>query len=150
MIGTGRALLLTAGVAAGSIAVDRALKHGVEQHLDEGERLQGPLGTSIVRRTNHAGIAHVDPASGSHGALVAAGGVLAAGIATAGVLLGRTAPLAAAGAGLIAGGMASNLHDRAAHGHVTDFLPSPLGLLNAADVAIAAGIAIGGIGLLLR
>jgi hypothetical protein len=33
---------------------------------------------------------------------------------------------------------------------VTDYLPTPLGVLNAADVLIGAGIAIAGIGVALR
>jgi lipoprotein signal peptidase len=46
--------------------------------------------------------------------------------------------------------MAANLVDRAAGGGVTDFLHSPLGVLNAADVAIGAGILLGGIGMAIR
>jgi len=58
-------------------------------------------------------------------------------------LLARRDPVAAAGAGLLIGGAASNLWDRIRHGEVTDFIE--LGLwpaFNFADVAVVCGAAL--------
>ncbi|MCW2926811.1 MAG: hypothetical protein JWM86_779 [Thermoleophilia bacterium] len=149
MTGVGRAALITAGAAAGTIVVDRALKVAAEHALDEGERARGPLGTRLVRRTNEAGIASASNSDGLGRAMIGVGGLLALGIAGAGIATRR--PLAVQlGAGLVAGGMAANLVDRATRGRVTDYLATPLGVLNAADLAIGAGLVLGGIGLALR
>ncbi len=51
---------------------------------------------------------------------------------------------------MVAGAMAANLLDRATKGSVTDLLPSPLGVLNVADVALGVGIVLGGLGMALR
>jgi lipoprotein signal peptidase len=153
-VDVGRAALITAGAAAATFAVDRALKVAVEHTLDEGEHTRGPLGIRIVRRTNDRGIGGSARDAHPDGLLMAAGGALALGVAGAGAWLGRRGGLAnvglMAGAGLVAGGMAGNLFDRASEGRVTDFLPSPLGVLNAADLAIGAGIVLGGLGMALR
>jgi lipoprotein signal peptidase len=135
----GRAALITAGAAATTFVVDRALKVAVEHGLDEGAHAR-PLGIPITRRTNQH---EMSPA------LIAAGGALALGIAGA-ATLARRPTLLQAGAGLVAGGMLANLADRAPDHAVTDFLPSPLGVLDGADVAIAAGIVLAGTGLVLR
>lgn len=149
MTGVGRAALITAGAAAATIAVDRALKVAVEHALDEGEQVRGPLGIRIRRQHNEHGIAGSDQGSGTNLALLVAGGALAFGIAGAATMLGRPTMLQV-GAGMVAGAMAANLVDRAMQGSVTDFLPSPLGVLNAADVALGAGIVLGGMGMALR
>ena len=136
--------------AATAITVDRALKTAVEHSLDEGEQARGPLGVQILRRTNTGDIAGTDTVgAGASGALLAAGGVLALGIAAAGVLARRPIGIQI-GTGLVAGGMFSNLADRAVSGSVTDMLPTPFGVLNGADVAIGAGILLGGIALAVR
>jgi lipoprotein signal peptidase len=150
----GRAALITAGAAATTFAVDRALKVAVEHGLDEGEQATGPLGIHLIRRTNGRGIGGSEQGGGTNAGLLAAGSALTLGIAAGGAWLGRgggpwNAALMA-GAGLIVGGMAGNLFDRASEGRVTDFLPSPLGVLNAADLAIGAGIVLGGLGMALR
>lgn len=149
MTGVGRAALITAGAAAATIAVDRALKVTVEHALDEGEQVRGPLGIRIRRQHNEHGIAGSDQGSGANVALLLAGGALAFGIAGAATMLRRPTMLQV-GAGMVAGAMAANLVDRAMQGSVTDFLPSPLGVLNAADVALGAGIVLGGLGMALR
>ena len=135
-----------------TIAIDRALKLGVEHSLDEGEQAHGPFGITIRRRTNDRGIAGSEADGHTNVALLAAGGALALGIAGAGAWFGRGGGLAGrtlqVGAGLIAGGMAANLVDRAGGGGVTDFLPSPLGTINGADAALGAGILLGGLGIL--
>src|SRR4051794_13774923 len=99
----GRAAMITAGAAAGTFAVDRALKAVVEQRLDEGEHAR-PLGIRVVRRTN------TQPMSP---ALVVAGTALALGLAGA-AALARRPVLVQVGGGLLAGGMLANLADRAA------------------------------------
>ncbi|MCW2920665.1 MAG: hypothetical protein JWL76_539 [Thermoleophilia bacterium] len=149
MTGVGRAALITAGAAAATIAVDRVLKVAVEHTLDEGEQVNGPLGIRIRRQPNRHGIAGADQGSGANLALLLAGGALAVGIAGAGTMLRRPTMLQV-GAGMVAGAMAANLVDRAMHGSVTDYLPSPLGVVNAADVALGAGIVLGGLGMALR
>jgi lipoprotein signal peptidase len=135
----GRAALITAGAAASTLVVDRVLKAAVEHGLDEGAHAS-PLGIPVTRRTNGRGMSPV---------LIAAGSALAIGIAGA-ATLARRPTLVQVGGGLVAGGMLANLTDRALSGDVTDFLPSPLGVLNGADVAIAAGLVLAGTGLVLR
>jgi lipoprotein signal peptidase len=149
MTGVGRAALITAGAAAATFAVDRALKVGVEHALDEGEQVHGPLGIRIRRQVNEHGIAGSDPAGSTNAALLVAGGALALGIAGGATMLRRPTMLQV-GAGMVAGAMAANLVDRAMRGAVTDFLPSPLGVLNGADIALGAGIVLGGLGMALR
>lgn len=149
MTGVGRAALVTAGAAAATLAVDRAVKVAVERTLDEGEQVRGPLGIRVRRQPNLRGIAGSDPGSSANMALLLAGGALALGIAGAGTMLRRPTMLQV-GAGMVAGAMSANLIDRARQGSVTDYLPSPLGVLNAADVALGAGIALGGLGMALR
>ncbi len=149
MTGVGRAALITAGAAAATFTVDRAFKVAVEHALDEGEQVRGPLGIRIRRQPNEHGIAGSDPNGTTHAGLLVAGGALALGIAGAATMLQRPTMLQV-GAGMVAGAMAANLVDRALTGSVTDFLPSPLGVLNAADVALGAGIVLGGLGMALR
>lgn len=149
MAGVGQAALLTAGAAAATYAVDRSLKVAVEHAFDEGEQVHGPLGIRLRRRTNRHGVAGLPAPGGANGALLLAGGALALGIAGAGIALRRPAALQL-GAGMVAGAMAANLVDRATGHGVTDFLPSPLGVLNAADVALAAGLVLAGIGMAAR
>lgn len=149
MTGVGRAALITAGAAAATFTVDRALKVAVEHALDEGEQVQGPLGIRIRRQHNEHGIAGSDPSGGANTALLVAGGALALGIGIGGTMLRRPTMLQV-GAGMVAGAMAANLVDRATKASVTDFLPSPLGVLNGADIALGAGIVLGGLGMALR
>ena len=68
----GRAALITAGAAAATCAVDRALKVAVEHTLDEGEHTRGPLGIHLVRRTNDRGIGGSSQDSHPNGLLMAA------------------------------------------------------------------------------
>lgn len=136
-----RAALITAAAATATFTVDRALKVAVERTLDEGERARGPLGVQLVRRSNDRPIA---------AATLAAGGALALGIAGAGTAL-RGPGLLQVGTGMVAGAMLGNLVDRAGGDHaVTDYLPTPLGVINAADALLGAGIVLGGIGMVLR
>lgn len=152
MGGMATAALVTAGAVAGTIAIDRATKLGVEHALDEGER-GSALGIPLERRTNSRGIQGVDKGSGTDLALIATGGAFALGVAGAGAYFGRgggwQGRLLQAGAGILAGGMAANLADRAFTDRgVTDFLPtsSRLGVINVGDIALATGFGLGAIG----
>ncbi|MCB0877756.1 MAG: signal peptidase II [Thermoleophilia bacterium] len=150
MTGVGRAALITAAAAGATIAVDRIAKVAVEHALAPGEQASGPFGTRIVRRSNGGGVAGSERGSTAGRALVAGGGLLALGIAGAGVALHRPWPLQV-GAGMVAGAMAANLVDRATGDHaVTDFLATPLGVVNGADLLLGAGLVLGGIGLAIR
>lgn len=141
MTGVGRAALITAAAATATFAVDRAAKVAIERTLDEGERARGPLGTQVVRRSNDGPFSAVG---------IVAGGALAGGIAVGGAALRRPI-LLQVGAGMVAGAMAGNLVDRVVGDRsVTDFIATPLGVLNAADLLIGAGIVLGGIGMALR
>ncbi len=150
MSGIGRAALATAAAATATFAVDRASKLAVEHSLAPGERARGPLGLPLVRRTNRQGVAGSGAGSRADALLIVGGGALALGIAGAGAKLGRSLP-AQLGAGMVAGAMLGNLVDRArGDGGVTDFLATPVGVVNAADVLLGAGLVVGGIGLVLR
>jgi lipoprotein signal peptidase len=135
------ATVATAAAATATVVADRTLKSMVERRLDEGERAGDPFTAHVVRRSNH---------TGAGPAFAIAGGALAAGIAAGGVALRQ--PLAVqVGAGMVAGAMATNLVDRVMGDRaVTDFLATPLGVVNAADVLLGAGLIIAGIGLVLR
>lgn len=145
MTGAAGALSITAVMAAGTVAVDRGLKAVVEQVLEDGESTR-LLGIPVTRTSNDRGIAGSERNSGSNTALLGVGSALALGIAGAGVLFGRgrgwQGTTLAVGTSLLAGGMAANLLDRTTRDGVTDYLPSPLGTLNAGDLALASGIGI--------
>lgn len=144
MTGVGRAAAITAGAALATMAVDRASKLVVERSLAEGEPARGPFGIRIRRITNDRPLAGV-----GGGALLAAGAALAVGAAVTGTALRRPL-LLPLGGGILAGAMGANLIDRATRGGVTDFLVSPLGVVNAADLALGAGIVLAGMGLAVR
>lgn len=133
---------------AGTIAIDRASKLAVERTLDEGERASA-AGIALHRLTNGRGISGTEPGGSTNAALLGAGAALALGIAGAGAYFGHGGGVAgmalAAGTGFLAGGMAGNLFDRATKGEVTDFLPTPRGVVNLADIALGGGIVTAGI-----
>lgn len=133
--------MMVGASTAGAFLLDHASKSLVERSLDEGERPDGMLEPYVVRR----------PSRGPHATVgIAAGTALALGIAGVGTTLGRP-PLLLVGAGMVAGGMLGNLTDRiTGDGSVTDFLATPLGLVNGGDVLIGAGIAIGALGIAIR
>lgn len=139
--------LVTGGAAAIVVAADQLSKHAVERRLHERESMPGPFGTTVRRVTNDRPIGGHSPLAG--GLLIGAGALLAAGIAGTAIALHRPL-LVQVGGGLVAGAMASNLYDRSARGHVTDFIASPLGTINVADAAIGAGIAAFALGLAVR
>lgn len=149
MAGIRHAALVTAGAIAGTIAIDQVSKLAVERTLHVGERTD-VAGIPLERRANDRGISGTERGGGTNAALLGTGVALALGIAGAGAWFGRGGGAAgtvlAAGTGMLAGGMAANLFDRATKGQVTDFLPSPLGVINVADAALAGGIVTAGLG----
>lgn len=147
MTDVGRAAVVTVGAATAALIADRVAKTAIERTLGEGEAARGPLGIHLHRVSNTRGVLGSPVGSDGTGLLV--GAALAGGIAGAGVLLRRPA-LLQIGTGLVAGGIAANLIDRARGRGVTDFLPSPLGVLNLGDVALGAGIACAIVGIALR
>lgn len=149
MTGVGRAVLVTAGAATAVLVADRVAKVAVERTLDEGQHVRGPLGIHLRRTTNARPITGGRPGDAELPVVLAAAAALAIGIAGAGVALRRPAALQI-GAGMMAGGMAANLVDRARGDGVTDFLRYPGGVLNLADLALAAGFACAGLALAVR
>jgi signal peptidase II len=132
MTGPARRLLLAAGTPLAVLAADMPTKQLAEQHL--ATPLDLPLGAQLALGHN-SGIAFGALADAPTGVVIA---IAAAGIAAiaAAVLRGW---LDANGVviGLLAGGAAANMLDRAGDGHVTDFIALPhWPTFNVADIAI--------------
>jgi signal peptidase II len=125
-------------VAAVTVAADQASKALVRSTIERGESVDLILGVDLVNLRNR-GIAF---------GLFADGGVLLvifAVVALAALLLffarHRGRPLVWLPTGLLIGGAAGNLIDRAREGAVTDFIDLPLWpAFNLADVAITFGV----------
>jgi signal peptidase II len=130
----GRAAL----VAAGTVAADQASKALVRTTIERGEQVPLVLGVDLVNVRN-TGIAF---------GLFADGGVLLVlfALAALAALLvffarHRDRPLVWLPTGLLIGGAAGNLIDRAREGAVTDFIDPPAWpAFNLADVAITLGV----------
>ncbi len=132
------ATLRAAGIAAGVLAADQASKAIVRGSIGRGERVELVLGIDLVN-TRNSGVAFGFLSGG--GALV---GVIAA-LALVALLaffathLDRR--LVWLPTGLLVGGAAGNLIDRAREGSVTDFVDLPLWpAFNLADSAITIGV----------
>ena len=133
------AFLRAAAVAAGVLALDQATKAIVRGSIARGERVDVIPGVDLIN-TRNSGVAF---------GLFSGGGALVAIVAgaradrAAGVLLhapgdGRLVWLPT---GLLIGGAAGNLLDRAVEGSVTDFVDLPLWpAFNVADAAITIGV----------
>lgn len=130
---------LRAGLlAAGILAVDQATKALVRAGIEPGERDGVLPGVELVHVRNR-GIAF---------SLFEGGGVLlviVAGLAVAALLLffatHTRRPLVWLPTGLLLGGAAGNLLDRAREGAVTDFVKLPLWpAFNVADVCVTFGV----------
>jgi signal peptidase II len=125
-------------VAAGTLAADQATKALVRTTVERGGAEELVLGIRLVNSRN-SGIAF---------GLFAGGGVLLIAFALAAltVLLvffarHRDRPLVWLPTGLLAGGAAGNLVDRAVEGAVTDFIDLPAWpAFNLADTAITVGV----------
>jgi signal peptidase II len=130
----GRAAL----VAAGTVAADQASKALVRTTIERGEQVPLVLGVDLVNVRN-TGIAF---------GLFADGGVLLVVFALAALAAllvffarHRDRPLVWLPTGLLIGGAAGNLIDRARLGAVTDFIDPPAWpAFNLADVAITFGV----------
>lgn len=143
----GRSIAVVAGGALAAIAVDHATKAVAEHSLAYDTPTDGPLGINLRRVSN-------DRPLGSGSAALATG-LTIGGVAVAAAWLGggvliKRPMLAQLGAGMIAGGMISNLADRTLHGKVTDMVPTPLGIVNVADLTMAGGAALFAAGMLIR
>jgi signal peptidase II len=130
----GRAAL----VAAGAVAADQGVKALVRTTIERGEQVSLVLGVDLVNVRN-TGIAF---------GLFAGGGVLLVLFALAALVAlavffarHRERPLVWLPTGLLIGGAAGNLIDRAREGAVTDFIDPPAWpAFNLADVAITFGV----------
>ena len=132
------ATLRAVAVAAGVVAADQIAKAAVRGSIERGERVELILGIDLVN-TRNSGIAFGLFSGG--GALVAivAGLALFALLAFFATHLAR--PLVWLPTGLLIGGAAGNLVDRAVEGAVTDFVDIPWWpAFNVADAAITVGV----------
>jgi signal peptidase II len=131
---TGRAALLAAAV----LAADQASKAAVRASVGRGESIDLIPGLELVN-TRNRGIAF---------GLLSGGGTLVAVVAAAALialiaffLTHRERRLAWLPTGLLVGGAAGNLLDRAREGSVTDFIdPVAWPAFNLADAAITIGV----------
>jgi signal peptidase II len=134
----GRAIARTLAVAVAVVAADQASKAIVRGSVGRTERIDLFPGLDLVN-TRNTGVAFGFFSGG--GALVAilAGAALGALLAFFATHAER--PLVWLPTGLLIGGAAGNLIDRAAEGSVTDFLDPPYWpAFNLADAAITIGV----------
>jgi signal peptidase II len=132
-----RAILRAVAVAVAVVALDQATKAIVRGSIGRGERVEGPL-IDLVN-TRNAGVAFGFLSGGGAIVAVLAGLALVALLAFFATHAGR--PLVWLPVGLLIGGAAGNLIDRAAEGSVTDFIDPPLWpAFNVADMAITVGV----------
>jgi signal peptidase II len=134
----GRAIGRTLAVAAAVVAADQLSKAIVRGSVGRDERIHLFPGLDLVN-TRNTGVAFGFFSGG--GALVA----VLAGVALVALLVffvrHAERPLVWLPTGLLIGGAAGNLIDRAAEGSVTDFLDPPLWpAFNVADAAITIGV----------
>lgn len=139
-------------IAAGAatIAVDQTSKAVVRARVAPGERIEVGAGIGIEHVRNDGASLGMFPGINKWATLGAAAAAPAAAL-----WLARSGsanpPLAAIGAGLVAGGGIGNFVDRARDGAVTDFISlDGLFTCNVADVAITAGLAVLGAAVLLH
>lgn len=141
-----RRFALTLLVALVVVAGDALAKRAVRQSLDLGERREVVPGLLVVTRVHNTGAAY-GLLTGRRWLLV----LTAAIIAAATPLLLRALPIGSRWAwaaplltGMVLGGAAGNLIERARRGYVTDFLqvpPMPLfQVFNLADASISVAI----------
>ena len=134
MTAGGRAAL----VAAATVAADQAVKALVRSTIERGEQVPLVLGVDLVNVRN-TGIAFGLFADGGVLLVVFALAALAALVAF--FASHRDRPLVWLPTGLLIGGAAGNLIDRAREGAVTDFIDPPAWpAFNLADVAITFGV----------
>jgi signal peptidase II len=129
---------LAALVAAGTVAADQGTKALVRSTIDRGEHVDLILGIDLVNVRNR-GIAFGLFSDG--GALLAVFAVLALAALLVFFARHRHQRLVWLPTGLLIGGAAGNLLDRARQGSVTDFIDPVLWpAFNVADTAITFGV----------
>ena len=134
----GGATVRAAAVAAGVLAADQIAKAVVRGSIARGERVDLVPGIDLVN-TRNSGIAFGLLSGGGALVAVVAGLALLALLAFFATHLAR--PLVWLPTGLLLGGAAGNLVDRAVGGAVTDFVDLPWWpAFNVADVAITVGV----------
>jgi signal peptidase II len=133
-----RAVVRAVAVAIAVLAADQALKAVVRGSIGRGERVDVLPGLDLVN-TRHSGVAFgFFSGGGTLVAVVAAAALVALLVFFATHL---TRPLVWLPTGLLIGGAAGNLVDRAREGAVTDFVDLPLWpAFNLADAAITIGV----------
>ena len=125
-------------VAVAVLAADQLAKAIVRASIDQTERVRILGGFDLVN-TRNTGVAFGFFSSG--GALVAIAAAAALAALLAFFFSHATRPLVWLPTGLLIGGAAGNLIDRAAEGSVTDFLDPPWWpAFNLADAAITIGV----------
>ena len=132
------ATLRAAALAAGVVAADQAAKAIVRGSIDRGERVDVLPGIDLVN-TRNTGVAFGLLSGG--GTLVAILAALALVALLAFFATHMDRRLVWLPTGLLVGGAAGNLADRAREGSVTDFVDLPLWpAFNLADTAITFGV----------
>ena len=132
------ATLRAAALAAGVLAADQATKAIVRGSIGRGERVDVLLGIDLVN-TRNTGVAFGFLSGG--GTLVAILAALALVALLAFFATHMDRRLVWLPTGLLIGGAAGNLIDRAREGSVTDFVDLPLWpAFNLADAAITIGV----------
>ena len=127
-----------AAVALATVAADQAVKALVRTTIERGEEVELLLGIQLVNVRNR-GIAFGLFAGGGAVLVIFAVAALAALLVFFATHLQR--PLVWLPTGLLIGGAAGNLIDRAREGAVTDFVDLPLWpAFNVADAAITVGV----------
>jgi signal peptidase II len=125
-------------VAVTTVAADQATKALVRGTIERGESVDLVLGIELVNLRNR-GIAFGLFSDG--GALLVVFAIVALGALLLFFARHRGRPLVWLPTGLLIGGAAGNLIDRAREGAVTDFIDLPLWpAFNLADVAITFGV----------
>ena len=133
-------------VAAAVVAIDQAVKGLVRSRPAAGPVVDAspPMLRIRIVENPRGGLAELSPLTGAVGLIVVAALFLFL------VTSSEDATLLDVGLGLAWGGAVGNWLDAALRGTVTDYLQLRSGLTgNLADVAIAAGVALGALGFLL-
>jgi signal peptidase II len=141
-----RRFFITVAVAAAVIAADAASKRAVQQTLELGERRDVVDDLLVLTHVHNTGAAY-GLFAGHRWLLVLTAGLIAAAtplLLRALPLSGRWAWAGPALTGMIVGGAAGNLVERARHGYVTDFIQTPpielFQVFNVSDAAISVAI----------
>jgi signal peptidase II len=133
-----RAVLRAVAVAVAVLVADQLAKALVRSSIGRGERVDVLPGVDLVN-TRNSGVAFGFFSSGGTFVAVVAAAALAALLVFFATHLTR--PLVWLPTGLLIGGAAGNLVDRAREGAVTDYLDLPLWpTFNLADAAITIGV----------